>query len=104
MWCDCPLLPRRRINSSHFNYVHQSTILLYVTGGLVLAGAIAGGAGVSGGGSGRLLLVGPGLRWEPGKLRLGGGSCRSALRRGGLRCRREGSRGGRRGLRLGRGI
>ncbi len=87
---------------SHFTYVYQLITLLYVTGGLVLGGAISGWSGLLGGGPGRCLLVGLGLRSEPGKLRLGGGWFRSVLRLGGLLLRLGESRGGWLGFRLGR--
>ena len=90
------------LSTYHFTDVHQSTRLLYVTGGLELVGTISGWSGWLGGGAGRCLLGGLGLRWEPGRLRLGGGWCRSALRLGGSRCRLGGSLGVPLRLRLGR--
>ena len=50
---------------SHFTDVHQSTTLLYLIVGQVLAGAILWWSGLLGGGFGRLLFVGPGWRRGP---------------------------------------
>src|SRR5713226_3682212 len=88
---------------SHFTCVYRLTTLLYVTGGRVLVGATSWWSGCLGGGAGPRLLVGPGLRLEPGKLRLGGGWSRSALRLGGLR-RRHWGQGWWRGLAPGRSL
>src|SRR5208282_130764 len=89
---------------SYFKPCIQLVIPLNVTVGYVLEGAISGGADGLAGGSGGWLLVALRFLLGPGKMRLGGGWPRSALRLGGLLRRLGGSRGpgGRLRFRLGR--